>query len=392
MTVHSTRNILATLFLTLISLTTKAQLFETRTGVDTISLQQRISLHTNAIDWTLGIPNVGGEFDVIGTNWGRHAIGIDLRGRFATNHTFKPNFVYNVTGARIYYRNYYRLRAISGSVEKSKGILNRLFSCRRQNIKHKKRTYYRGLYLDFSDFSLKLGGEGKQGTALTFGVTYGWLTPLITFRNGHTLDFDLGFSAGACMANVTRFTRDRDDNCYRKTSEVENKIMPALTEVKVGFVYRFNNYPITKRYRWRYDVDMNYRERMDNLRDSLAEVQRQKNFSDSVRTRFTKDYNTIYDSIAKVNSELRAKKQAADKIAAAKKAHKEKVKAEEAKKQAKLYAKKEEKAETTDKKKTRNNNSKTTPQIAGEKTEKGKAIDAEANMSEKKEKRKEAQE
>lgn len=310
-----------------------------------MSFTERASLHTNAIDWVIGIPNIGGEFDIVGTNWGRYAVGFDLRGRMNTSHSFKPYNVYNLTGARLYFRNYYRLKQIGdhGS-EPSKGILNKLFSCRRNHVKHPKRTYYRGLYLDYSDFSFKFGAEGKQGTALTAGFTYGWLTPLYTFRNGHSLDFDMGISAGACMANVTRFTRDRDDNCYRQVGVQEKKILPMLTEVKVGFVYRFNKYPITKRYRWRYDVDMRYRERLDNLRDSLAEVRRQNHFTDSVRTRITDDYNAVYDSIAKINAEVRAKQQTESKAAAAQKAQEDKVKAAEAKEKARQDAQEAKKA------------------------------------------------
>lgn len=41
-----------------------AQIFESRTGVDTLTFAERISLRTNAVDWTLLTPNLGVEFDV----------------------------------------------------------------------------------------------------------------------------------------------------------------------------------------------------------------------------------------------------------------------------------------------------------------------------------------
>ena len=37
----------------------KAQIFESRTGVDTLTFAERISLRTNAVDWTLLTPNLG---------------------------------------------------------------------------------------------------------------------------------------------------------------------------------------------------------------------------------------------------------------------------------------------------------------------------------------------
>ena len=30
--------------------------------IDTLSLAERISLHTNAVDWVIGVPNLGVEF------------------------------------------------------------------------------------------------------------------------------------------------------------------------------------------------------------------------------------------------------------------------------------------------------------------------------------------
>lgn len=42
----------------------KAQIFESKTGVDTLTFAERISLRTNAVDWTLLTPNLGVEFDV----------------------------------------------------------------------------------------------------------------------------------------------------------------------------------------------------------------------------------------------------------------------------------------------------------------------------------------
>lgn len=320
MTAYRNKLTIIVILLLLAHLPSKAQIFETRHKVDTLSLSQRISLHTNATDWLLAIPNVGGEFDVIGRNWGRYAIGVDIRGRWTPKHTFLPNNVYNLTGIRLYFRNYYRPRQLAiydnkgdkvvDGVPRSTGILNRLFSCRRKTIKHPKRTYYRGLYLDYSDFSFKFGSKGKQGKAVTCGFTYGWLTPLYTFHSGHTLDFDLGISAGACLANVTEYTRDRDDNCYRQSSAAEKKILPMLTEIRAGFVYRINKYSITKRYRWRYDADGKYQERMDSINDTRKRIAYQEHNWDSITNKIISRYEAVYDSVAKANAIIREKQQA----------------------------------------------------------------------------------
>jgi hypothetical protein len=39
-----------------------------KTGVDTLSLLDRIALRTNTVDWALLIPNFGAEFDIKNTN------------------------------------------------------------------------------------------------------------------------------------------------------------------------------------------------------------------------------------------------------------------------------------------------------------------------------------
>ena len=41
----------------------QAQVMEHRTGVDTLSLAERISVRTNAADWMLLTPNIGVEYD-----------------------------------------------------------------------------------------------------------------------------------------------------------------------------------------------------------------------------------------------------------------------------------------------------------------------------------------
>lgn len=293
-----------------------AQRFDQRPRVDTLTFAQRVSFNTNFVDWALLIPNVGVEFDVRGTNWNRWAVGINARGRWKTTHSFLPSCEYALTGGRIYVRNYYRIRerqqeAVPDSTLGFFGKLGKTYKNiaggYRKRIKHPKRTYYRGLYLDYSDFSFLFGGSGgHQGTALTVGFTYGWITPMLVFRNGTSLDLDLGISLGACFANEEKFKLSKEDNCYIRTSAKQQRILPMLTELKVGFVYRPNTYPITKRYRWRYDTDQHYAERLDSI-----SAERERTF---VNTRnaehnyriLLNEYNTLFEKYAQENEEKNA--------------------------------------------------------------------------------------
>lgn len=284
----------------------KSQMFETRSGVDTLKWSERLSLHTNIVNWTLLVPNIGVEFDIRNTNWNRWAVGVNVQSRWKTTSTFNQPHFYHVQEARVYFRNYWRTRQIDEStgVKAHTNFFDRLFSCRRRAVKHPQTTYYRGFYASVTDFSYKIKGwHGRQGKALSAGVTYGILRPLYTFTSGNSLNLDFGVDVGMVMSNVDRFHMEGDD-CYVLDRPGKWKITPypLPTEARVGLVYRFGKYPISKKYRWRYDVDLAYQESLIS-----AEAERKRR-ADSVATA-RETYNTIYndfiekyDSIAKINA------------------------------------------------------------------------------------------
>ena len=282
----------------------KAQIFESKTGVDTLTFAERISLRTNAVDWTLLTPNLGVEFDVKSTNWNRWAVGLTLKTKWNTPATFKNRVFYNITEVRADFRNYWRTRQINNKVPAHTGFIDRLFSCRRRVVKHPKTTYYRGAYMSFSDFSIKFGREGHQGKALSAGITYGIIKPLYAFRTGNTLDLDLGFDAGFVAVNSEKFIYNRADNCYTRTKQGSWKVVPfpLPTAARVGFVYRFGSYPITKKYRWRYDADAQYQYRVDSIANQRVVDAINKHNRDSVESVIYKEFWQVYDSAAVVNS------------------------------------------------------------------------------------------
>lgn len=282
----------------------KAQIFESRTGVDTLTFAERISLRTNAVDWTLLTPNLGVEFDVKSTNWNRWAVGLTLKTKWNTPATFKNRVFYNITEVRADFRNYWRTRQINNKVPAHTGFIDRLFSCRRRVVKHPKTTYYRGAYMSFSDFSIKFGREGHQGKALSAGITYGIIKPLYAFRTGNTLDLDLGFDAGFVAVNSEKFIYNRADNCYTRTKQGSWKVVPfpMPTAARVGFVYRFGSYPITKKYRWRYDADAQYQYRIDSIANQRVVDAINQHNRDSVESVIYKEFWQVYDSVAVVNS------------------------------------------------------------------------------------------
>lgn len=311
------------------ALSMQAQVMERKTGVDTLSAAERLSVRTNAADWLMLLPNIGVEYDIRNTNWSRWSIGLNLRSNWQSSHTYKPGIVYNLTGIRAEVRNYRRTRQIEYtdtiydkngnpvSIESSKGLkphywpTARFFSTRRKKIKHPLNTYYRGLYLSYNDFSLKFAKEGKQGSALGVGMTYGIIRPLYEYTNGNSLDFELGISGGIAYAKYDTYRHDRESDCYSVVESKDWHIIPypVISEVKVGFVYRFGNYPITKKYRWRYDVDIPYQNKYNSIALAKSnwrefdkpDLKRKKHEADSIR-KATKKANKLK---AKLADELR---------------------------------------------------------------------------------------
>lgn len=281
------------------------QVFETRTGVDTLTLAERISLHTNVVDWALLVPNIGVEFDIKNTNWNRHAVGVSFKTRWQTNSTYKQRYFYTLTEGRIYWRNYWRSRQIDprNDINPHTNFIDRLFSQRRTRVKHPKTTYYRGVYVSASDYSFRFGKEGRQGKAVSAGITYGCLRPLYQFKSGNSLDLEMGIDVGFMATKTEKFGLDENTNCYTRVTPSETKIVPfpLPTEARLAFVYRLGKYPITKKYRWRTDVDAVY---ADELREKIAEQQKQRIDNENAaksRKEIEKSFWLEYDSISAVN-------------------------------------------------------------------------------------------
>lgn len=336
--------------LTLLPIGVRAQVFETRARIDTLKWNERISLHTNAVDWALLIPNIGVEYDIRSTNWNRWAVGMSAKTKWRTNSRFKQRLFYNVSEVRFEFRNYWRTRQIDGrEVTKHTSFIDKLFSCRRTVVKHPHTTYYRGVYASAGDYSFLVDRKGRQGKFVSGGVTYGAMYPMYVFKSGNSLDLDLGISVGLVATNMEKFRLV--DDCYERTQPGKWKVVPfpMPTEARVGLVYRLGKYPINKKYRWRYDVDMSYRERYDSIRYEIEARRQERHITDSITNKIYNDFWLEYDKEAKLNlnnARIAAEKQKAE---AAKLKAAEKLRLEEEAKAAKQKALEEKnKAATTD--------------------------------------------
>jgi len=248
---------------------------------DTLSLADRLSLRTNATDWLLLTPNLSIEYEINNKNWNRWSLGLGVRYNWQTKHSFKPAQIYNLAEVRAEVRHYWHTRQIDTVYLPAHGkrdYWGRLISARRYKVKHPNTTYYRGAYVALSKYSLLLTKNGYQGKALTAGFSYGIIKPLYVFSNGNSLDLDLGFSAGLCYTQYDKYYHDRESDCYPVTEKKDWHLLkyPVLSEARVAFVYRLGKYPTTKKYRWRYDVDADFRVHRNEISASIAKEKSDK--------------------------------------------------------------------------------------------------------------------
>lgn len=235
--------------------------------LDTLSVSDRLSVRTNGTDWLIMVPNVGVELDLGKLNYNRLTAALNLRWKWGTGHTFVPKMVYNVFEVKGEVRSYWRTRQVTaedGVFPPHKHIWDKLMSLRRREPKHPVTTFYRGVWLSYATYSFDFEAirkYGRQGSAVMGGVLYGIQRPLYRYRNGRSIDLDLGVSIGAALVKYDTYKRDVDNNRYRKVSKnpIGWKVLPVVNELRAGLVYRLGKTQGYDKYNYRYDVELAYR-------------------------------------------------------------------------------------------------------------------------------------
>ncbi len=223
-------------------------------GVD---FKERLGFHTNTLYWTLLMPNIGLEYDVVHND--SKKTSIMLSGRYNWNSDHKVNasnanrYLFNIMGAKAELRFYFRTKR-KGKWQDAlkqnkniKGLYNKFYIHRglmlsKDNPKSW-RAYYIAPYISYDDFSIKLSKTGIQGSATSVGASFGYNTPLYIYNNGSAIDFELGASAGFVYTAYNKFEYNSEDNCYVRTAEKGGHLLPfpMITEIRMGFVYRFKS-------------------------------------------------------------------------------------------------------------------------------------------------------
>lgn len=296
----------------IVSVNMRAQMrLDTRTHVDTLSTIERLAIRTNSIDWLLLQANVGVEYDLTRTNWNRWTIGANVRFNWATPHTFTPEWVYDVKEFKLEFRNYWRTHPVEGRYfAEHTSIIDRAFSQRRKHTRAKLPAYYRGLFLSLTDYDLRIPAlikERTKGYAITAGVLYGIVKPLYIYRNGSSLDLDLGISLGLAATNPEEYKYDKENPSFSLRQEKTgwNLVkMPILNEARIGLVYRLGKYHMTSRYRRRYDVDRDFINYHDSIFNEQERIAYNKRLDDSTFNAVRSFYQHKLDSIVKSDPAL----------------------------------------------------------------------------------------
>ena len=112
------------------------------------------------------------------------------------------------------------------------------------------RAYYVGPYAAYDKYSVKFGDTGYQGSAIGAGVAFGYTTPLYLYKNGNSIDLELGTALGVASVEYDKFGYNNEDKCYTNEGSEDAKILPMISDVHLSLVYRFD--PIKNQV---YDVD-----------------------------------------------------------------------------------------------------------------------------------------
>ncbi len=281
--------------------------------VDTLSFAERFSVRTNVVDWVLTVPNIGFEYDLGRTNYNRHAVNLNLRFRPGSSGSLNQPLVFNLFEVTGEWRMYWSERRAepNGYMKRHQGLLDKLFSCRTASPSHPKWIFYRGAYLSYADYDVYLRKwDGIKGQAVMGGFTWGFVKPFLAFQNGNSLDMEFGISAGVAVAKYDRYKERQANNGQApydwrfydtgRSKDWHIVPFPVLRDLHVAVVYRFGHYPLMKKYRWRYDVDMAYREQVNNAWTTRYTEREAKFVRDSLYRVVSRDFRELYDSVVAV--------------------------------------------------------------------------------------------
>ncbi len=303
---------------------------------ETVPFWKRFSVHTNALEWALTVPNLGLEFDLGKTENTRYSLLFTGKYNGQTEHTIQPRWVFNVIAAQVEVRKYWRTgggekvmdrpeaqdkegKDTIGCFKKAfaRDTTVNVFTALFRKFRHNRlsgrtisnqtarvwRAYYVGLYVGADKYTINLGGDGKMGRSLNGGVSFGFTMPMYAFKGGSSVDLDLGVSVGGKMTKYWNIGYDEETACYtNKAGDFKSWHIvpyPVVHEIRVGVAYRFNSIGNkvknqAERYKSWYKTQVKRR----SVREDSAQARYYRNL-DAVKARKAEKKAEVYaDSLA----------------------------------------------------------------------------------------------
>lgn len=201
----------------------------------------RFSFKTNAFEWLVTVPNFTVEFDLGRELTNKMSLSLSLKYNWNTYHSFVPPNVFDMFEVRPEFRYYWKPKdwqkywSIYGKDSSKPSSKASEKDPNRMNT----RAFYIGAYVDFADYAMKISPTGKQGIAIGFGVSFGYVWPLYTYKKGR-IDFELGGSLGLMVTKNEDFQHDHDNYVYTyvKSNPTHLVPFPVISEVKAAFAWR----------------------------------------------------------------------------------------------------------------------------------------------------------
>ena len=236
------------------------------------TFRDKIGIRTNVVDWVATIPNISFEYEALRSRYYKnpYTIGATIRWNWNTWSKYNPSMVFNLFDVRIEGRKYWNTQKDRKNIKKLedgqykidfkryedgymkpktdtvpywKYLYRQIGNIDRADAREE-RGYYFGFYLGYHNYSYKFGSTGRQGNAVSGGLTGGYTIPRYSYKgkklDGY-IDLDLGGSLGIFYTNFDEYGYDAESNCYPVTAANRSAIFPFVTEVRLALVYRFKS-------------------------------------------------------------------------------------------------------------------------------------------------------
>lgn len=201
-----------------------------------VPFKNRLAFSTNAVNWAAMLPNIRLEYTLTNPDF-KPAWTLSVQAQWNGSTAVKADrdYQYRLNDYRVELRRYTRPSTV---LDVSDGEV------KKQRSPKFWRAYYLGAYVEYGEYNV-IFKIGAAGSLVSAGISGGWQIPLYAGKNGGGVDLDLGLSIGAAALKFDKYHQEYGklalDRSYTKYKDYKILPYPVVSEIRVGFVYRFNS-------------------------------------------------------------------------------------------------------------------------------------------------------